>query len=123
MLVAAACGVRNSKPFTAAGTASCLADHGFKNVTTNPGAVGFVAAFAGHGGLKGTSPSGNTLTIAFTAGTDSVSTTEDAFRTHAPPSVRPHMSDIMTVNRNAVLLWTVTPKGSESDTVTHCLSS
>jgi len=121
-LVAAGCGVRNSKPFTATGTAPCLVDNGFHGVTSKPAEVGFVAAFAEHGGLKATSPAGNTLTIAFTADPDSVRSTEDAFRNHAPPAVRPHLSDIMQASRNAVILWTVTPKGSESDTVAHCLS-
>jgi hypothetical protein len=122
-LVAAGCGVRNSKPYTAARTAPCLADHGFTGVTRNPGKVGFVAAFAPNGGLTGVSPHGNRLTIAFTADPDSVQSTEQAFRTHAPAAVRRHLSDIMETNRNAVLVWTVTPKGDELDTVNHCLGS
>jgi hypothetical protein len=121
-LVAAGCGVRNSKPFTAKGTAPCLAGKGFHGVTSRPTEVGFVAAFAAHGGLKATSPTGNTLTIAFTADPDSVQSTENAFRNHAPPAVRRHLSDIMQASRNAVILWTVTPKGSESDAVSNCLS-
>ena len=45
-LVAAGCGVRNSKPFNAGSTAGCLKSHAFTGVTTNPAAVGFIAAFA-----------------------------------------------------------------------------
>ncbi|HET6944538.1 MAG TPA: hypothetical protein VFI01_04250 [Gaiellaceae bacterium] len=121
-LVAAGCGVRNSKPFTATGTAPCLRDHGFSGVTRSRLKIGFVAAFAENGGVKATSPTGNTVTIAFTVDSNSVDSTENAFRTHAPKAVRPHMADIMQTNRNAVLVWTTTPKGDELDTVTRCLS-
>jgi hypothetical protein len=120
-LVAAGCGVRNSKPFTAQGTVGCLKGHGFTGVTTNPGAVGFIAGFADNGGIRGRSASGNVLTIAFTADADSTGPTEDAFRSHAPKSLRPHMSDIMETNRNAVLVWTTTPDPGELDAATRCL--
>jgi hypothetical protein len=117
----AGCGVRNSKPFTAKGSASCLGSHAFARFTTNPGAVGFIAGFADHGGIRAASPSGNILTIAFTEGPDAVDSTEEAFRSHAPKSLRPHMSDIMTANRNAVLVWTTTPNPDELDTAQRCL--
>ena len=61
------------------------------------------------------------LTIAFTADPDSVDSTEAAFKSHAPKSLRPHISDIMSSNRNAVLVWTVTPTGDEADAATRCL--
>ena len=120
-LIAAGCGVRNSKPFSAQGSAGCLKAHGFTGVTTNPLAVGFIAAFADLGGLRARSPSGNLVTIAFTADADSTGSTEDAFRSHAPKSLRPHMSDIMETNRNAVLVWTTTPDPGELDAATRCL--
>jgi hypothetical protein len=120
-LAAAGCGVRNSKPFTAKGTAGCLKSHGFTSVTTNPVAVGFIAGFADNGGIRARSASGNVLTIAFTADANSTSSTEDAFRSHAPKSLRPHISDIMQTNRNAVLVWTTTPDGGELDAATRCL--
>jgi hypothetical protein len=119
--LAAGCGVRSSKPFTAKGSASCLSSHGFTRVTTNPGAVGFIAGFADHGGLRAASPSGNILTIAFTESPDAVASTEEAFRSHAPKSLRSHMSDIMSANRNAVLVWTITPDPGELDTADRCL--
>jgi hypothetical protein len=122
-LVAAGCGVRNSTPFTAKASAACLRSHGFDRVTTNPRKVGFVAAFADKGGLEARSPTGNVLTIAFAESPDATSTTEQAFRLHAPPSLRPHLSDIMSVSRNAVLVWTITPKSDELDTVNRCLRS
>jgi hypothetical protein len=117
----AGCGVRNSKPFTAKGSASCLESHGFARVTTSPALVGFIAGFADNGGIRAASPSGNILTIAFTDSPDSVDSTKEAFRSHAPKSLRPHMSDIMTANRNAVLVWTTTPDPGELDTAQRCL--
>jgi hypothetical protein len=120
-LLAAGCGVRNSKPYTAALTAPCLRSHGFTGVTTRPDQVGFIAAFAEHGGLRARSATGNVLTIAFTADPDSTQPTEDAFRNHARADLRPHISDIMGADRNAVLVWTITPKPEEFDTARRCL--
>ena len=121
-LVAAGCGVRNSKPFTAQASAPCLRSNGFSGVTTSPAKVGFIAGFADNGGIRATSATGNVLTIAFTAGPDSpCPRRRTAFKAHAPKSLRPHMSDIMSSNRNAVLVWTVTPNGDEADAATRCL--
>ena len=120
-LLAAGCGVRTSKPFTAVGTVPCLKKSGFAGVTMDPLKVGFIAAFADKGGIRATSAMGNSLTIAFTADADSTGSTEKAFRAHAPKSLRPHMSDILQVNRNAVLVWTTTPDPAELDAATRCL--
>jgi hypothetical protein len=120
-LLAAGCGVRTSKPFTAKGSAGCLKSRGFKQVTTDPLKVGFIAAFADKGGISAISPLGNHLTIAFAADANSTGSTEQAFRSHAPKSLRPHISDILQVNRNAVLVWTTTPDPAELDTATRCL--
>jgi hypothetical protein len=122
-VVAAGCGVRNNKPFTAAGTGPCLTDKGFRKVTTgsDPAKVGFVAATAENGGLRAVSPKGNTLTIAFAADEESVQSTEQAVKRFAPASIRPHIGDIMSASRNAVLVWTVTPDPGEADTANRCL--
>ena len=121
-LLAAGCGVRTTKPFTAKGTAGCLRSHGFTGVTTNPGQVGFIAGFADKGGIKATSALGNVVTIAFTADAGSTASTVQAFRSHAPKRLRPHMSDILQTNRNAVLVWTTTPDATDLDTVNRCLT-
>ena len=120
-LLAAGCGVRTSKPFTAAGTAPCLKTRGFTGVTTDPLKVGFIAAFADKGGIRAASATGNSLTIAFAADAVSTGSTVQAFRSHAPKRLRPHMSDIMQTNRNAVLVWTTTPDPAELDAATRCL--
>jgi hypothetical protein len=121
-LVAAGCGVRTTKPFTAKGTAGCLRSHGFTGVTTKPGQVGFIAGFADNGGIRARSALGNVLTIAFTADAGSTASTQQAFRLHAPKSLRPHISDIMQTNRNAVLVWTTTPDPGELAAATGCLN-
>jgi hypothetical protein len=121
-VAAAGCGARSSKPFTAAGTLHCLKDKGFTGVTSSPAKVGFIAAVAGNGGIKGTSASGNTITIAFADDDSEVPSTEQAFRLHAPPTLRPHIGDVMRSSRNAVLVWTTTPSGADESAVEGCLS-
>ena len=121
--IAAGCGARSSAPFTARASAPCLTKHDFRGVTTNPAKVGFIAGFAANGGVKATSPSGNQVTIAFTENSDSVASTESAFRLHAPPTLRPHISDVMRIDRNAVIVWTTTPSGDDEHAVEGCLAS
>jgi hypothetical protein len=121
--VAAACGARSNTPFTANGTTACLKKHQFTGVTTNPVKVGFIAGFAANGGIKATSPSGNEVTIAFTENSDSVSSTENAFKLHAPATLRPHINDVMRVSRNAVIVWTTTPSDDDEKAVEGCLAS
>jgi hypothetical protein len=123
VLVLAACGGGSSKPYTAAATKACLTQKGFTGVTTSADKVGFIAAFAANGGLQAKSSTGNVLTIAFTQNTGSVAGTEKAFRRNAPPSLRPHMSDIMEAQGNAVLVWTVSPTAQELSGAEGCLAS
>lgn len=120
-LVAAGCGARSSKPFTAAGSAACFTKKGFTKVTTDPLKVGFIAGFAENGGLRATAADGNVLTIAFAADDTSASETETAFRRHAPASLRPHMNDIMEAQRNAVLVWTTSPSAQQLADAEGCL--
>ena len=122
-LLAAGCGVRNSKPFTAKATASCLAKKGFSGVTTSPDRVGFVAGFAPNGGLRAVAPSGKVVTIAFAADAGSVDQTLSAFREHATGVYKRHFSDVSQTSRNAVLVWSETPQTGELDTVQRCLAS
>ena len=124
-VVAAGCGSRSSnKPYTATGTAACMAKKGFTKVSTNPVKVGFIAGFAENDGLKARAPSGNVLTIAFAAdATAGVESTKQAFRAHAPRKLRPHIDDIMESQGNAVLVWTVTPTPAELADAQGCLGS
>ena len=121
-VIAAGCGARSNTPFTAQGTQDCLTKKQFRHVTSNPAKVGFIAGFADNGGIKATSPDGNVVTIAFTESADTVQSTENAFRLHAPQALRPHISDVMRVDRNAVIVWTTTPSSDAESTVEHCLA-
>jgi hypothetical protein len=122
VMVLAACGGSSTKAYTAAGTKACLAKQGFTNVTTAADRVGFIAAFAANGGLQAKSKSGNVLTIAFADDPTSVPGIEKQYRRAAPARLRPHMADIMESQRNAVLVWTVSPTSTELSTAEDCLS-
>ncbi|MFL5909766.1 MAG: hypothetical protein ACJ768_04250 [Gaiellaceae bacterium] len=122
VLVLAACGSGSTKPYTAAGTKACLTQKGFTGVTTDDSKIGFIAGFADNGGLQARSSTGNVLTIAFTADSGSVAGTEKAFRRAAPAGLRPHMSDIMEAQGNAVLVWTVSPSSQELSDAEGCLA-
>jgi len=122
-VLAAGCGARSNTPFTAHATVGCLKKKDFRNVSTSPAKVGFIAGFAANGGLVGTSPGGNAVTIAFTDSADSVASTEEAFKLHAPATLRPHINDVMRVQRNAVIVWTTTPSDGDESTVEGCLAS
>ena len=122
-IVAAGCGGRNTSAYTAGPTARCLEKKGFTKVTTNPNKVGFIAAFAAHGGLFGLPPGGgNTLTIAFAGSPASATATKQAFTRHAPARLRSHISDVMESQRNAVLVWTITPSQDLLTAALGCLT-
>jgi hypothetical protein len=121
--LAAGCGARSSAPFTAKATVACLKKKQFTHVSTNPAKVGFIAGFAANGGLIATSPAGNAVTIAFTDNADAVSSTENAFKLHAPKALRPHISDVMRTSRNAVIVWTTSPSGDDESSLEGCLAS
>ena len=122
-LLAAACGARSNTPFTAQASVGCLKGKHFTGVTTDPGKVGFIAGFAANGGIRATAPGGNVVTIAFTEDADHTGQTQKAFRLHAPPSLRPHMSDVLRTSRNAVIVWTTAPSTDVEQTVEGCLAS
>jgi hypothetical protein len=121
-VVAAGCGGRSA--YTAAGTAACLKKKGFTGVTTNANRVGFIAAFSAHGGLLARAPGrGNTLTIAFAADARDAIATKKAYTRHAPKKLRPHISDVLYSQRNAVLVWTVSPSPGVLADALGCLAS
>ncbi|HEY2543852.1 MAG TPA: hypothetical protein VGH92_12485 [Gaiellaceae bacterium] len=122
VLVLAACGGGSSKPYTAVASKACFVQNGFTGVTTDPGKVGFIAAFAPNGGLQAKSKTGNVLTVAF-ADPNGVASTEKAFRRNAPASLLPHIADIMRSKGNAVLVWTVSPSAQELSDAESCLKS
>jgi hypothetical protein len=121
-LLAAGCGARSTKPFTAKGTIGCLKGKHFI-VTTNPAQVGFIAAFADNGGIRATAQDGSVVTIAFTKDETTVDDTAKAFRSHASAGLRPHFDDVLRTNRNVVMVWTTTPSSEDDQNVQGCLAA
>jgi hypothetical protein len=118
-LLIAGCGDAEPSVYKAEPTANCLSKDGYR-VTINPSEIGVVAANAPNGGLRAFKP-GNALTIAFGENSDDALGIERAFRRFAPKKLRPHIGDVMRTQKNAVLLWTVTPPQEEMNDVFACL--
>jgi hypothetical protein len=45
----------------------------------------------------------------------------ELYRKFAPKKLRPHIDDVMEVQKNVVVLWTVTPPPKDHDKVFGCL--
>jgi hypothetical protein len=118
-LLLAGCSSGEPSTFKAGPTAKCLEGEGYR-VTTDDAKVGVIAANAPHGGLLATEP-GNALTIAFAQDSDDAIKTAAALKDFAPEKLRPHITDVMRTQKNAVLLWTVTPPQEELNKVSACL--
>jgi hypothetical protein len=118
-LCAAGCGDSEPSVYKAGPTAKCLRGAGYR-VTTNPAELGVVERNAEHGGLIAFEP-GNAVRIAFAASSDDALGVERGFRRFVSDKVRPHITDVMRTNKNAVLLWTVTPPIEELNKVYGCL--
>jgi hypothetical protein len=100
-------------------TAKCLRGDGYR-VTTDPEQLGLVEKNAAHGGLLAFEP-GNAVRIAFGENSDDALGIEHGFRLFVPKKVRRHITDVMRTQKNAVLLWTVTPPFEEMNKVFGCL--
>jgi hypothetical protein len=116
-LLAAACGA--TSVYKADPTAKCLAGKGYQ-VTTDSTRIGVIAAAAPNGGLRAFEP-GNAVTIAFASDTGDAVAIERAFKRFAPARLQRHIADVMRTQKNAVLLWTVTPPVEEANKVLGCL--
>jgi hypothetical protein len=118
----AGCG-RTAKPFQASATADCLRGKGF--TVSEQGPVDDpIAQSAANGALLATpSGGGNTLILSFAADGKRASDIQAAYRRFAPPKVRPHLGDIISTKRNAVLKWTVSPTSDQQAAVLGCLRS
>ena len=117
-VVAAGC---NTEPSTykAGPTAKCLRGLGYRVVTNRP-QLGVVEATAENSGLIAYHP-GNAVRIAFGADEEDAVGIQNGYRRFVSKKVRPHITDIMRTQKNAVLLWTVTPPQHEMDQVFGCL--
>jgi hypothetical protein len=118
-LLFAGCGESEPDVYTADPTADCLRDHDYR-VVTDPEELGVVEKNADNGGLIAFQP-GNAVRIAFGTDSDDALGIERGFRRFAPKNLRPNISDVMRTQKNAVMLWTVTPPQEEQDEVFGCL--
>ena len=117
-LLAAGCDTEPAV-YKAAPTAKCLRDHGY-TVTTAPDQLGIVERTAPNGGLIASQP-GNAFRVAFAENSDAARGLEHAYSVFAPKKIRPHITDVLRTQKNAVFRWTVTPTKEEIDEVFGCL--
>jgi hypothetical protein len=122
LLLAAFAAGCNGEPSTykAAPTANCLRSKLHYDVTTDPAQLGIVERNAPNGGLLARHP-GNAFRIAFAESSGAAPGLQRGFRIFSSKKVQPHITDIMRTNKNAVLLWTVTPPQEEINSVYGCL--
>ena len=118
-LFLAGCSSGEPSTFKAEPTAKCLEGEGY-SVTTDDPRVGVIAANAPNGGLLANEP-GNAVTIAFGENSDDAIQIAEAFKEFAPKKLQPHITDVMRTQKNAVLLWTITPPEDELNKVFACL--
>ncbi len=119
VLVAAACGASEPSVYKPTGTADCLRGDDYR-VTTDVSKVGVVAASASLGALRAFEP-GNTLTISFGSGPVEAAAIVRGYRRFAPKRLKRHLDDVLRTEKNAVLLWTITPSAEKLDAVLGCL--
>jgi hypothetical protein len=117
-LLAAGCDTEPAV-YKAAPTAECLRGHEY-DVTTQPAELGIVERTAPNGGLIASQP-GNAFRVAFAENSDAARGLEHAYSVFAPKKIRPHITDVLRTQKNAVFRWTVTPTQEEIDEVFGCL--
>jgi hypothetical protein len=118
-LAVAGCGSNAVKVYHADDTGKCLRDGGYR-VRTDSENLGVVAAAAPLGSLRAFEP-GNTVTISFGNNHREALNISGLYRRFAPGRLRPHIDDVMEIQKNAVLLWTITPPPDDHDKVVGCL--
>jgi hypothetical protein len=117
-VLAAGCNTEPSA-YKAEPTAKCLRKDGYR-VTTDPAQVGVVERTAFNGGLLAFHP-GNAIRMAFGQNSDDAPGLAEGYRRFAPKKLKPRIDDVLRIQKNAVLLWTVTPPQEEINTVFGCL--
>jgi hypothetical protein len=118
VVLAAGCQTEPSV-YKAAPTANCLRKGGYR-VTTEPAKLGLVERNAFNGGLLAFHP-GNAIRMAFGENSDDAPGIAAGYRRFASKKLKPHIDDVLRIQKNAVLLWTVTPPQEEINAVFACL--
>ena len=113
------CTAGEPSTYKAGPTAKCLSGKGY-TVTTDDAKVGVVAANAPNGGLRANEP--GTPSRSPSARTPTTPSRSPPHSSGSPPKkLKPHITDVMRTQKNAVLLWTVTPPQDELNKVFACL--
>ena len=115
----AGCGGNAVRVYHADSTAKCLRDAGYR-VRTDAENLGVIPAAAPLGALRAFEP-GNTVTMSFGNDPREARNISRLYRRFAPKKLRPHIDDVMEIQKNAVLVWTITPPTDDHEKVVGCL--
>jgi hypothetical protein len=116
---AAGCGNPVHTHYGVKGTAACLKKLGY-TVNTNAAQLGVVEDSATEGALLAKEP-GNAVRITFSADHAQAVNIMAAYHKFVPRRVRKHLGDVLSSQKNATLLWTITPPPEEMQRVLGCL--
>jgi hypothetical protein len=117
--VAASCGNPVHSHYGAKPTAACLRKLGY-TVNTNAAQLGPVEDSATEGALLAKEP-GNAVRITFSADHKQAGNIMAAYHRFTPRKIRKHLTDVLSSQKNATLLWTITPPPEEMQRVSGCL--
>lgn len=119
VLAAAGCGGNAVHVYHVDGTAKCLRKAGY-TVKDNANKLGVIPAAAPLGAVRALMP-GNTVTISLGNDHRDAVNISELYRKFAPKKLRPHIDDVMEIQKNAVLVWTVTASTDDHEKVLGCL--
>jgi hypothetical protein len=117
--LAAACGNPVHSHYGVKDTAPCLKKLGY-TVNTKAAQLGPVEDSATEGALLAKEP-GNAVRITFSADHAQAVNIMAAYHRVTPRKTRKHLGDVLSSQKNATLLWTITPPPDELQRVLGCL--
>jgi hypothetical protein len=117
--LAAGCGNPVHSHYTVKPSAECLRKLGY-TVNTNAAQLGPVEDSATEGALLAKEP-GNAVRITFSADHAQATNIMAAYHEFVPRRLKPHLGDVLSSQKNATLLWTITPSPDEMQRVLGCL--
>jgi hypothetical protein len=115
----AGCGANTVRVYHVDATAKCLRDAGYR-VRTDADNLGVIPGSAPLGALRAFEP-GNTVTVSLGSDHREAVNISRLYRKFAPKRLRPHIDDVMEIQKNAVLVWTITPPTDDHEKVVGCL--
>jgi hypothetical protein len=117
--LAAGCGNPVHSHYGVKATAACLRKLGY-TVNAHAAQVGTIENSATEGALKATEP-GNAVRITFSQNHGQAVNIMAAYHKFVPEPLRSHLGDVLSSQKNATLLWTITPPADEMQRVLGCL--